>query len=130
MRGTDYLAVDDGYSGKKMTRNHSTILVDGVGQANEDGYNAYVGLDQSWGGRLEEWFVAAGLTYACGEAAGAYNPNLQLTQFKRQIAMLGDDLILICDDLEAEAARDYQWLLQTDVAAKKTAACCSSSSSR
>ena len=120
MRGNDYLAVDGGYSSDKLTQNHSTILVDGRGQYNEGGYNAYVGLDQSWGGRLQEWFIAPGLTYACGEAAGAYHPDLQLSQFKRQIVMISDDLVLICDDLQSAVAHDYQWLLQTDVAAQQT----------
>ena len=105
----------------KLTRNHSTILVDGKGQYNEGGYNAYVGLDQTWGGRLQEWFIAPGLTYGCGEAAGAYHPDLQLAQFKRQIIMVGDDLVLICDDLQSAVAHDYQWVLQTDVAAESSA---------
>lgn len=118
MRGGDYLTVDAGYSKDKLTRNHSTILVDGQGQYNEGGYNAYVGLDQTWGGRLQEWFIAPGLTYACGEAAGAYHPDLQLSRYKRQIIMVDKDLILIYDDLQSSVAHDYQWLLQTDVAAK------------
>ncbi len=120
MRGADYLAVDAGYSKDKRTRNHSTILVDGQGQYNEDGYNAYVGLDQAWGGRLQDWFIAPGLTYVYGEAAGAYHPDLQLSQYRRQMVMVGDDLCLICDDLQSTMPHDYQWLLQTDVAAEQT----------
>ncbi|GAB4262980.1 MAG: hypothetical protein Kow0080_00850 [Candidatus Promineifilaceae bacterium] len=121
MRGTDYLSVDPGYSKDKLTRNHSTVLVDGRGQYNEGGYNAYDGLDRAWGGRLQDWFIAPGLTYGCGEAAGAYHPDLQLSQFRRQIVMVGDDLVLICDDLQSTAFHAYQWLLQTDTAAKQTA---------
>ena len=120
MRGSDYLAVDAGYSKDKLTRNHSTILVDGQGQYSEGSYNAYTGLDQTWGGRLQEWFTAHGLTYTCGEAAGAYHPDLQLSQFKRQMVMAGDDLLLICDDLKSEVLHQYEWLLQTDVAAEQT----------
>lgn len=121
MRGADYLAVDEGYSKEKLTRNHSTMLVDGQGQYNEGGYNAFADLDHTWGGRLEDWFMADGLMVAHGEAAGAYHPDLQLRQYKRQIIMLNDSLILICDDLQADVERTFEWLLQTDVAAVQTA---------
>ncbi len=121
MRGTDYLTVDAGYSSDKLTRNHSTLLVDGQGQYNEGGYNSFIGLDQEWGGRLEDWFVAPGLTYACGEAAGAYHPDLQLSQYRRQMIMVDKDLCLICDDLRSSLLHNYQWLLQTDVAADDSA---------
>lgn len=118
MHGNDYLTVDPGYSRDKLTRNHSTLLIDGQGQYNEGGYNAYEGLDQSWGGRLQEWFSGGGFTYASGEAAGAYPKNLQLKRFNRQIIMLGDDLIAICDDLQSDLQHQYEWLLQTDVEAQ------------
>lgn len=119
IRGGDYLAVDEGYSKEKLSRNHSTVLIDGRGQYNEGSYNAFRGLDQGWGGRLNDWFLAPNLTAACGEAAGAYDPALQLSRFRRQIVMSGDDLILICDDLRSAVAHEYQWLLQTDVAAEQ-----------
>ena len=121
MRGADYLSVDPGYSKDKLTRNHSTILVDGRGQYNEGGYNAYDGLNEAWGGRLQAWFIANGLTYVSGEAAGAYHNDLQLSQYRRQMVMVGADLLLICDDLQSTTSHEYQWLLQTDTAAEQTA---------
>lgn len=121
MRGADYLSVDPGYSKNKLTRNHSTILVDGRGQYNEGGYNAYDGLNEAWGGRLQAWFIAPDFTHVSGEAAGAYDPELQLAQYRRQMVMLGDDLFLICDDLQAASPHQYQWLLQTDTAPRQTA---------
>ena len=121
MRGADYLSVDPGYSKNKLTRNHSTILVDGKGQYNEGGYNAYDGIDEAWGGRLQDWFIAPNFTYVCGEAAGAYAPELQLTQYRRQMMMLGDDLFFICDDLRSPVPHQYQWLLQTDTTPTQTA---------
>ncbi len=122
IRGSDYLVVDEGYSKEKLTRHHSTLLVDGQGQYNEGAYNAFEGLDPAWGGRLEGWFIAPGLTCASGEAAGAYHPDLQLDRFRRQILMMGADLCVICDDLQSARPHDYQWLLQTDVAPQQTTA--------
>lgn len=118
MRGDDYLTVDPGYSSDKRTCNHSTLLIDGQGQYNEGGYDAFRGLDQSWGGRLEDWFVAPKLTYVCGEAAGAYHPDLQLSQFRRQMVRVGDGLVLICDDLASSQSHHYESLFQTDVPAE------------
>ncbi len=121
IRGNDYLAVDPGYSKEKLTRNHSTVLIDGRGQYNEGGYNAYADLDPSWGGRLQDWFVASGLSYACGEAAGAYSAELKLSQFRRQMVMVDSQLVVMCDDLASAETHEYQWLLQTDAAPKQTA---------
>ncbi|KAA3662032.1 MAG: DUF4962 domain-containing protein [Chloroflexi bacterium] len=120
IRGNDYLSVDPGYSKDKKTHNHSTMLVDGKGQYSEDGYNTFANLDPAWGGRLQEWFAANGLTYVCGEAAGSYHPDFQLSQFKRQMAMVGDDLLLICDDLQSGAAHNYEWMLQADYPSEQT----------
>lgn len=119
MRGDDYLTVDPGYSRNKLTRNHNTLLVDGKGQYNEGGYNAFDGLDQAWGGRLQEWFTASGLTYVQGEAAGAYAAELGLTQYSRQMLMLDADTIVVCDDIRLTTARKLEWLLQTDHAAQQ-----------
>ncbi|MEM7114613.1 MAG: heparinase II/III family protein [Chloroflexota bacterium] len=126
MRGDDYLTVDPGYSRDKLTRNHSTLLVDGQGQYNEGGYNAFeglsnafAGLDQAWGGRLQEWFTASGRTYVQGEAAGAYAAELGLTQYSRQMLMLDADTIVVCDDIRLTTPRKLEWLLQTDHAAQQ-----------
>ncbi|RMF03931.1 MAG: DUF4962 domain-containing protein [Chloroflexi bacterium] len=114
IRGNDYLTVDEGYSKAKLTQNHSTVLVDGRGQYADGGYNAFAGLGPEWGGRLESWFALPELTYACGEAAPAYAPELQLGRFQRQIVRVGAQLVIICDDLQSSRPHTYDWLLQTD----------------
>lgn len=118
-RGDDYLTVDQGYSKAKLTRHHSTLLVDGKGQYLDGDKDPYKGLTEAWGGRLENWFVADGAVYMHGEAAGAYAAELDLTQFSRQMLMLGADTLVLCDDVRLESARKLEWLLQTDYAAEK-----------
>ncbi len=117
MRGSDYLVVDEGYSQAKRTAHHSTVLVDGQGQYREAGYNAFAQLGPGWGGRLEEWLAGDGFTYLRGEGAGAYAPKLGLERFCRQMMLLDDDLVVICDDLRSGRPRRFQWLLQTDAPA-------------
>ena len=54
-----------------------------------------------------------------GEAAGAYAAELDLTQFSRQMLMLGADTIVLCDDVRLDTPRKLEWLLQTDYAAQQ-----------
>ncbi len=113
-RGRDYNAVDEGYSQKKQSRHHNTILVDGKGQYHEGVYNVAEGLASSWGGKLEESFISKNVIYARGQAAGAYDPALTLDIFTRQMLVIENKYIVLCDDLRSREPRRFDWLLQTD----------------
>jgi hypothetical protein len=115
VRGSDYLAVDEGYSQKKQSCHHNTVLVDGKGQYREGVYNAADGLGVEWGGELEDYFAGQRVVYARGEAAAAYDPVLTLERFTRQMIFLGYKYIAFCDDLTSREPREFTWLLQTDV---------------
>ncbi len=114
LSGDDYITVDDGYAKEKLTRNHSTLLVDGRGQYAEGAYNAFRGLDETWGARLEAITEFGNVAYARGEAARAYERNLQLRQFSREILFLEGDAVIIHDTVSADGPHQYEWLLQTD----------------
>lgn len=114
VRGDDYLTVDQGYSKAKWTRHHSTLLVDGQGQYLDGDKDPYKGLTEAWGGRLESWFEAGATVYMHGEAAGAYSAELSLTQFSRQMLMLDENTIVLCDDVRLDTPRKLEWLMQTD----------------
>ncbi|MCU0490226.1 MAG: heparinase II/III-family protein [Chloroflexaceae bacterium] len=121
VRGEDYLAVDEGYSQAKLTRHHSTLLVDGQGQYGEGRYNAFEQSGPTQGGRLEASFAAGSTSYMRGEAAAAYNPALGLRRFTRQIVAAGLRTIVLCDDLASDEPRAFSWLLQTDTPAAPVA---------
>ena len=112
--GDDYLAVDDGYAKEKRTGNHSTLLIDGRGQYAEGTKNAFRGLDETWGARLEAAWDFEGVVYARGEAARAYEPDLQLRQFTRELLFLEGDAVVLRDAVSADLPHHYEWLLQTD----------------
>ena len=118
MRGADYLAIDEGYSKAKLSVQHNTVLVDGRGQYNEGVYHVAKGLGTDWGAQLESVFATENVVYACGEAAGAYAPELGLRRFKRQVLFWNEDLIFLHDDLAADQPRHFEWLLQTDARAE------------
>ncbi len=112
--GDDYLAVDDGYAREKRSRNHSTLLIDGRGQYAGGGKNAFRGLDERWGARLEACTACDDVVYARGEAARAYDPDLALRQFTREVLFLGGDAVALRDTVQADAPHRYEWLLQMD----------------
>ena len=114
IKGSDYIAVDDGYAKSKLTAQHSALLIDGQGQFAEGAYNAFRGLDETWGARLEAHFDCGDLAYARGEAARAYDPQLDMQDVSREILFLSDHAVIFLDTLRSDTDHDYEWLLQTD----------------
>ncbi len=102
----ELLATDPGYTYEKRTANHNTILVDGQGQY-ADG--------EMWPranpGRADIiGFTTAGeVTILTGEAAGSYPAELGLQRFERTICLLGPNLVVIHDRLQAAEPRAFQW---------------------
>ncbi len=114
IKGDDYLAVDDGYAKEKRTRHHSTLLIDGCGQYAEGTKNAFRGLDETWGARLEASHEFDDVVYARGEAARAYRRDLELRQFTREALFLEGEAVVFRDVISADVPHCYDWLLQTD----------------
>lgn len=77
---------------------HSTVHVDGKGQ------NAL------GNGVLTEGMLAPTYDYVKGSAAGAYR-NSSLTRFDRHVVYLKPDTFVIMDDLQAQSAHVYDWIL-------------------
>ena len=118
IKGDDYLAVDDGYAKEKRTRNHSTLLVDGRGQYAEGTKNAFRGLDETWGARLEASLELEGVFYVRGEAARAYERDMELRQFTREALFLEGEAVVLRDVISADVPHRYHRLLQTDAPAE------------
>jgi len=104
----EVLAVDPGYTYKKMTRNHNTVLVDGQGQ---------YGDGEMWPrpkpGRahIAQFVTDGDITIAIGDAASAYPEELGLTRFDRTLVLAGRDLVVVHDRLATEEPRTFSWLL-------------------
>ena len=109
--------IDPGYTLKKETANHNTVLVDGQGQ---------YGDGERWPRWYPGWshigYASTQFPYVRGEAASAYPPELGLKRFTRQMLMLDGKRILIADDLAADRARRFTWLLHFDEDAEVTSA--------
>jgi hypothetical protein len=96
------LAGDPGYSIKKLTVNHNTILVDGCGQ-----YDDGAGWPGPNAARAEitDAVTDGDITIAAADATRAYPPELGLTRFERTMVMAGPDIVLVYDRLAAEEPR-------------------------
>jgi len=106
----EHLAVDTGYTLRKCTKDHNTIAVDGGGQIGEgQAWPRYQPWDRY--GKIGEFFAAPGCYYYVrGEAARAYQPELELTQFDRHVIFIDPDYFLIFDELASTKPHTYEWL--------------------
>lgn len=112
----------------RNTRGHNTILINGIGQSlGKHGY-----------GEIEESLVTKDIAYVRGDASNAYRGDLRdpmwiknfkkadvtftedngygvttLNTYKRHLLMLDDRTIIVYDELGANMASKFNWLLHT-----------------
>ncbi len=104
----ELLAHDPGYTYEKLTRNHNTILVDGQGQY-ADG--------EMWPrpkpGRAQiTGLMSEGdISIVAADPSDAYPPELGFSRFDRTVVLVGRDLVVVHDRLEADRPRAFSWLL-------------------
>ncbi|MBN2581980.1 MAG: DUF4962 domain-containing protein [Planctomycetes bacterium] len=104
------VAIDDGYSEKKLTSGHNTILVNGRGQKGEgdEWTQPYGGMDRA--ARVVSFKDAGPVVIAEGEAGGAYS---DLVRYRRIVAWVKSRYILILDDIAARNKdTEITWLVQ------------------
>jgi len=115
-----YLTGDSGYAGVPKTIEHNTLLVDGKGQGNEGGHDAWAGMDPIQIDHIritDAHFTRSGFDVT-GEAAAAYAPALGLTQFTRHIQLSSAHTLQVSDSIETSAPRRFTEVLHTDAAFK------------
>lgn len=101
----------------KHTRGHNGILIDGEGQPFSD--EAY--------GYLPRFLHGKQISYAVGDASNAWSGTDEgvktdrgMTLFRRHYLMLRPSTIVIYDELEANHAAGWSWLLHNDNGLKLT----------
>jgi hypothetical protein len=94
---------DDHFKGwYTHTRGHNTVMIDGQGQVRgADGY-----------GWVARYLHGRQITYCTGDASNAYG-DAGLTRFRRHIAFLRPDIVVVYDDLKADHAAQWSWLLHS-----------------
>lgn len=83
------------------SRGHNTVLIDGKGQltASPEGY-----------GQVIRYLHDDRITYCLGDASNAYG-DAGLTRFRRHVVLLRPSTVVIYDELEADHAAEWSWLL-------------------
>ncbi len=117
-----YLSGDSGYSGVPMTDQQNTLLFNGKGQAREgSGHNAFKGVPYE---RLNQITISGvelgqGKLKLVGHAAAAYEPELGVKQFDREITLVSPTELEIVDRLKTEAPATFTALVHADDAITK-----------
>lgn len=95
----------------KATQGHNGILINGYGE---------VQSDEGWG-YIPRFLHGSQISYAVGDASSAYSgktkkgdQKLGLNKFRRHILMLRPGILIIYDELKADKAIEFSWLLHSD----------------
>ena len=122
VRGKDHILVDDGYTLRKRTSNHSTLLVDGIGQVGEGTkwFDVQACIDAD--ANPEMRFVQFGKDYDwyIADAASAYPEAVGLSQFIRHVLFVRPDVVVIVDELAAVRPVRFELLYQLAGEARQT----------
>lgn len=113
IRGGDYLAVDEGYSGAKKTRNHNMILVDGIGYPGDGAYDVYQHLKEDQIAQVLDYQEAGDGFFLRSELSGLYQPDLGMKKMQRDILSSGRWYVFV-DTLESDLPHTYTWLIHAD----------------
>jgi hypothetical protein len=124
----EYLAQTDGYSKHKQSRNHNTILINGMGQRVPGRGEAGVwtqpavgNVDMTKMANLTAWQVADKVVAIEGEASGAYldvtdkklgKSRPKLDRYRRAMLWVKGDYVLVLDDIRAPQPVEITWLMQ------------------
>jgi hypothetical protein len=106
--------------------NHFNIYAYGKWLAKDDGYYyGQLGEGRTYFNRNAVFYAKAtsriikaesspDLDYIIGDAENIYRPEAGLTSFKRHFVFLKPDVVIILDELEAQQASRFTWLLHTE----------------
>ncbi|MEK7415184.1 MAG: DUF4962 domain-containing protein [Planctomycetota bacterium] len=118
----EYLATDTGYSGRKRTRDHNTILVDGQGMGADNNYWVYSGFPDrnipyaKWMGvRFTKLHLESAYAYALADWSSVYDDSLGKLQIQRHL-FVNKDVMIIYDDLHGEQPHTFTSLIHADSA--------------
>ena len=107
----EWLLVDPGYTYRKRTSDHSTMLVDGVGQLGENvtWFAAEDATRYDHYARISRTETNAQFDYVMGDATGTYHPGLGLNRYVRHWLFLKDtQTLVVVDDLAAAQTGYYR----------------------
>jgi hypothetical protein len=110
--GGQFMLVDDGYASRKLTVQHNTLLVNGIGQNYEGGAwstNAVWPIPDPQPS-LTVIESTTGHDYWVGVGASAYPKTAGLQKFDRHVLFIKPNILVAIDDLAAAAPSTFELL--------------------
>jgi hypothetical protein len=111
----EWLAIDPGYSVFKVTHEHNTLIVNGVGQ---------LGGDHPWFDGKEtvnvtscdftKTVLTADYDYARADASAIYKEGAGIKRFIRHLIYLKPHDLLTVDEIETKEPSEFTWLCHAD----------------
>jgi hypothetical protein len=133
-----YLAIDEGYNRTSKAEIHNVVTVDGTGCVGEKIwethdlsdpelfdlnckgiFNVWKDVPEEATAAIEAYVSDNGYTYAVGEAAGMYYPEMQLTRAARHIISSECGYFIVLDELESHLEHTYTWRIHSEKFADK-----------
>ncbi len=114
--GGRYLAVDSGYTARKFTDDHNTLLVDGQGQGVDGTYWVYRGWPYACfdAARIVETHLRNDYGYVCGDFGEVYPPADRPASLRlRRHLVMTDRFLLVVDDMADAQDHTVTWLVHT-----------------
>lgn len=113
-----YLAGGTGYTAEKWTRDHNTVLIDGVGQASDGTYHneRHYPYDRLNKAKLDSVHLSDDLGFASGEYGAVYpEPKVGTPSLRRSVLMTRR-WMLVVDDLNSPRDHKLTWICHSDEA--------------
>ncbi len=116
-----YLASGTGYTAEKWTRDQNTILIDGIGQADDGAYHnarnyPYEKLDAC---KIDHVKLTADYAFASGTYGSAY-PEAKVGNVSlRRTVVMTKGWMLVIDDMASEKEHKLTWICHSDDEFKK-----------
>jgi hypothetical protein len=111
-----FIAGDTGYTGKKYTREHNSLLIDGQGQWQDGRYHVYQNLNYGRLNqlRLENIWHNDEVMAATAVLDSGYNPDMKLQLVRRHFLLVAGKWLLIHDVVISPEPRTVSWLWHTE----------------
>lgn len=108
--GSRNLIIDDGYTWKKETQTHNTILFDNQGQIGEGGTYTGVPEEDQWG-FISNLLMNDEFAMMVGNGAPAYDESIGLQKWDRTIYAFAGGYYFIHDSIRLDSPTNITWLL-------------------
>lgn len=117
----EYLAVDTGYTARKWTDDHNTLLIDGKGQGADGSYWNERGVDYELfdEAKIDAVELTDEYFYVSGEFGSVYTPQVEGVHLRRTLVG-AKDWVLVFDEMQSDEPHTLTWICHADAPFEKS----------